>query len=97
MLLNNPQSTSVNLKADRQTLRQTVSLLSVFAHLVALNQQSFQSGDFSPQFPDQPDVAVLVDGGFVDDVLGSVSVSQSAERLTIVHISGGNGCGEKRF
>lgn len=69
----------------------------MFVYLVALNQQSFQSGDFSPQFPDQTDVAVLVDGGFVDDVLGSVSVSQSAERLTIVHISGGNGCNEKRF
>lgn len=67
----------------------------MFVYLVALNQQSFQSGDFSPQFSDQPDVAVLVDGGFVDDVLGSVSVPQSAERLAIVHISGGNGCDER--
>lgn len=66
-------------------------------YLVALNQQSFQSGDLSPQFSDQPDVAVLVDGGFVDDVLGSVSVSQSAERLAVVHVGGGNSCNKKLF
>lgn len=71
--------------------------MSDCVYLVALNQQSFQSGDFGPQFSDQPDVAILVDGGLVDDVLGSVGVSQSAERLTVVHVSGGNGCDEKRF
>lgn len=65
-------------------------------YLVSLNQQSFESGDFSPQFSDQPDVGVLVDGGFVDDVLGSVGVSQGAERLAVVHISWRNGCEKKR-
>lgn len=67
-----------------------VGLLAVY--LVALNQKSFQSGDFSPQFSDQPDVGVLVDGGLVDDVLGPVGVAQSAERLAVVHVCGRNVC-----
>lgn len=61
------------------------------AHLVALDQQSFQPCDFGPQLSDQADVAVLVDGGLVNDVLGSIGVAESAERLAVVHVSGGNG------
>lgn len=61
-------------------------------HLVALDQQRLQSGDFCAQLSDQPHVAVLVDGGLVDDVLGSVGVSQSAERLAVVHVGGGDRC-----
>lgn len=63
-------------------------------HLVALDQQRLQSGDFCAQLSDQPHVAVLVDGGLVDDVLGSVGVSQSAERLAVVHVGGGDRCEE---
>lgn len=87
---------STNMASDMTFTLPMVSLLSaleVFTYLVPLNQQGLEPGDFSPQLPDQPDVGVLVDGGFVDDVLGPVGVAQSAQRLAVVHVGGGDGCG----
>lgn len=55
-------------------------------HLVSLCQQGFEARDLGSQLPDQPHVGVLVDGGFVDDVFGTVSVAQSAQGLAIVHV-----------
>ena len=36
----------------------------------------------------------LINSGFVDDVLGTVGVSQGAQCLTVVYVSWGNGWGE---
>ena len=85
--MHTPERTSLQSETDPVCV-----YLAVFVYLVALNQQSLQAGDLISQFSDQPDVAVLVDGGFVDDVLGSVSVAQRAQRLSVVHIGGGNVC-----
>ena len=72
------------------------ALAASLAHLVPLDQQGLQPGDLGPQFSDQPDVGVLVDGGLVDDVLGSVGVAQRAERLAVVDVGRGDGCRSDR-
>lgn len=77
----------------KPTPRKRQSETSPGAHLVALDQQSPQADDLVPQLPDEPHVAVLVDGRLVDDVLGSVGVAQGAERLAVVHVGGGDGWG----
>ena len=50
-----------------------------------------QALDLIAQLSDQFDIGILIDCGFVDNILGSVGVSQGTKRFSMVHFSRTNG------
>lgn len=66
-------------------------LLYTTPDLIPLSEQSFEARYLGPQFPDQPHVGVLVNGGFVDDVFCAVSIAQRAQGLAVVYVRGRDG------
>ena len=57
--------------------------LGVWCYFEALLPKSFY---FSSKFPDKLNVDVFVDSWFVDDVLGSVGVSEGGQGLPMVDL-----------
>ena len=53
---------------------------------ICAGQDLPQSFDLGSKLPDEFDIDIFVDGRFVDDVLGSVGVSQCGQRLTVIDL-----------
>lgn len=62
-----------SFKACAQTMLTVCFAFAVF-YLVVF-QHGFETSIFLAQLPDEADVCVLINGGFVDDLLGSVGVA----------------------
>ena len=58
------------------------------------SKKSFKASNLHTQLSNESNILILIDGGFVDDVLGTVGVSQGTKSLSIVTLSWGEGWGK---
>ena len=81
----------------KMNISETYSVQEYHPVLMTYNvssKKSFKASNLHTQLPYESNILILIDGGFVDDVLSTVGISQGTKCLSIVTLGWGESWGK---